>query len=122
MLSARDRWVAVEGTMKRGSLAVSLFLLLAPLLAHAGGAKLQGTWLLTHDPDGPVVEDWMRFAPGSVELGNDEGVYITCPYEVTRYSVLLRCQVRGQEKKLRMLVKSEFRELVNPSGAVYTRQ
>lgn len=108
--------------MKLAPLAISLFLVAAPFVTHAETPELRGTWRLTHDPDGPVVEDWMRFRNGAVQLGNDKGVYITCPYEATKFSVLLRCQVRGQEKELMMLVKSDFRQLVNPSGAVYTRQ
>ncbi len=108
--------------MRLVSLALSLLLAGAPLSLQAEGTALHGTWRLTHDPDGPLVEDWMRFGAVAVELGNAKGVYITCPYEATRRSVRLRCQVRGQEKQLMMIVKSDFRELVNPSGAVYTRQ
>jgi hypothetical protein len=92
-------------------------------LAWAGGAKLNGKWLLTYDPDGPVTEDWLLFRQeGGVELGGADGVYLTCPYHLNGDSVILTCKVRGKTRQLIMSGRDNHRELVNPSGAIYTRQ
>ncbi|MDH3316539.1 MAG: hypothetical protein OEQ39_14305 [Gammaproteobacteria bacterium] len=92
-------------------------------LALSADAKLYGKWILTFDPDGPVTEDWMLFGEGSeVDLGDAEGVYLTCPYKVEKQSVIVICNVRGKTKQLVMSGKDNYRQLVNPSGAIYTRQ
>lgn len=110
-MSKRFLWIYLGGMLV---LAVS---------AWAADARLSGKWLLTHDPDGPVKEDWMLFRErGDVDLGNAKGVYITCPYKVEKDFVTLTCNVRGQTKQLIMSVRDDYRELLNRSGAVYTRQ
>lgn len=97
--------------------------LLISSLVWAGEGKLYGKWMLTYDPDGPVVEDWMHFRQaGDVELGDAEGVYLRCPYRLDGLSVILTCNVRGKSRQLVMSGRDNYRELVNPSGAVYTRQ
>lgn len=97
--------------------------LLISCLAWSAEAKLYGKWMLTYDPDGPVTEDWMHFREvGDVELGDAEGVYLTCPYHLDGDSVILTCNVRGKSRQLVMSGKDNYRELVNPSGAIYTQQ
>ena len=92
-------------------------------LAWSAEDKLQGIWLLTHDPDGPVTEDWMLFRGGNdVSLGDAKGVYITCPYAIDGLSVVVTCDVRGKTKQVVFPGRDNFRELINPSGAIYTKQ
>ena len=103
-------------------LAFIAALLIAGLAWSADG-RLQGKWLLTHDPDGPVTEDWMLFRGGNaVSLGDAKGVYITCPYAIDGPSVVVTCKVRGKTKQVVFPGRDNFRELINPSGAIYTKQ
>ena len=106
-------------------------LLLAGVLLLAGGAatatageiQLDGKWVLTANPSGPVAESYMVFLPeGQVEIGSHRGLLATCPYQATRFSVILECEVEGRKEKLVMLVKADFAELIDPQGATYSKQ
>ena len=102
---------------------ILLCCLVMPGVAFPSGTILQGKWLLTFDPDGPVAEDWMNFREnGSADLGDNKGVYLTCPYKVVAQTVILTCTVRGKQKKLVMKAEENFKKLRNTSGAIYTKQ
>ena len=109
----------------RLSLLVTGALLLAggAAPATAGGIQLDGKWVLTANPSGPVAESYMVFLPeGQVEIGSHRGLLATCPYQATRFSVILECEVEGKKQKLVMLVRAEFDELIDPQGATYSKQ
>jgi hypothetical protein len=104
-------------------LLCSILVLLASSLSHAQELKLQGKWVMTYDPDGPVAKEWIRFYKnGTVEFGDEKGIFLYCTYDGTTDSIFSTCNVRGEEKMMSFIVKNNFRELMNPSGAVYTRK
>jgi len=110
--------------LRLASLVAGL-LLLAGVPASATGDEVQldGKWVLTANPTGPVGESYMVFTPaGQVEVGSHRGLLATCPYRATEYSVILECEVEGKTEKLVMLVKSSFAELIDPQGATYSKQ
>jgi hypothetical protein len=108
--------------MKKFIVAISIAFFLFPVKILAQELQLSGKWQMTYDPDGPVVEDWMVFDNrGMVKLGDGQGVYLACVYDGDSGSVLLVCDVRGKQKELAFKVRDDFRELVNPSGAIYSK-
>lgn len=108
--------------MRKSVVAISIVCALFSSTITAQDLLLSGKWQMTYDPDGPVVEDWMVFNKGgSVKLGDDQGVYLACAYDGDRSSVLLVCDVRGKQKTISFQVRDDFHELVNPSGAVYSK-
>lgn len=109
--------------MRRSFLLVSSVLIFMLLSTSAIGAPLSGKWQMTFDPDGPVVNDWMLFKEnGSVQFGDDQGIYISCTYEIKKTSVVTTCNVRGKDNKIKFEVRNNFNELVNQSGAIYTKK
>ncbi len=104
-------------------IAALLLLVSAPLPAAAGEVQLDGKWVLTANPSGPVSESYMVFNPaGQVEIGSHRGLLATCPYQATQYSITLECEVEGKTEKLVMLVQAEFEQLIDPQGATYSKQ
>ena len=85
--------------------------------------KLQGKWIMTYDPDGPVVKEWMKFyKDGTLEIGDEKGIFLYCVYDGTVDSITTTCDVHGEDKMMIFIVKNKFKELINPSGAIYTRK
>ena len=108
--------------MQRFVLALLMAFLLFPAVAFPQNLQLSGKWQMTYDPDGPVVADWMMFRDdGTVEFGDNEGVYLACVYDGDADSVVAVCEVRGTQQKLVFQVRDNFRNLVNPTGAVYSK-
>ena len=98
-------------------------LLLLAAASHAQELKLQGKWVMTYDPDGPTAKEWIKFYKnGTVDFGDEQGIFLHCTYDGTPDSILSTCNVRGTEKMMSFKVKNNFKELINPSGSVYTRK
>jgi hypothetical protein len=110
--------------MIKRTLLVFIFSLVCGLSASwSADATLNGKWLLTFDPDGPVVEDWMIFyESGSVDMGGKTGIYLKGTYTVEGNSVTLVANVKGKTKKLLMSAQDGFLKLINHTGAVYEKQ
>ncbi len=110
--------------LRLAALIAGLLLLVgAPLTAKAGEVQLDGKWVLTANPSGPVGESYMLFKPaGQVEIGSHRGLLATCPYRATKYSVILECEVEGKTEKLVILVQADFEQLIDPQGATYSKQ
>ena len=108
--------------MSRFIVAISVAFLLLPVATSAQNLKLSGKWQMSYDPDGPVVEEWMVFkSSGTVEFGDNQGVYLACTYGGDSNSVLTICNVRGKQKELVFQVRDNFQDLVNSSGAIYSK-
>jgi len=101
---------------------VCMFLLIATSVL-AGDVRLSGKWILTYYPDGPVQEDWMIFREsGDAYLGSQSGVYLTCPYKIDGNNVILTCSIKEKTKSLIMHAQDGYTKLMNPSGAIYSKQ
>jgi hypothetical protein len=87
---------------------------------------LEGSWLLTYDPDAPngPLDDMLVFRGGNqVDFSDSKGVYLSCTYEEAGQKVILTCNIKGKTKTLEMEFSADDpKVMVNPSGAEYTRQ
>jgi hypothetical protein len=100
-----------------------IFSIVFPSVSFSQNLELSGKWQMSSDPDGPVVEDWMIFQNnGTVQLGDHQGVYLRCTYKGNKNEVLIACSVKGKEKKMVMKVKNSFQDLINASGAIYSKR
>jgi hypothetical protein len=87
---------------------------------------LEGSWVLTYDPDAPgeALDDILVFKGNNrVDICDSKRVYLSCTYEKDGPKVLLECNVKGQSKTLEMVLAADNPNvMVNPSGAEYTKQ
>lgn len=83
---------------------------------------LHGTWQLSYDPDNNE-KDYMEFFPdSSVKIkSNPRKVIAECAYVVKIGHVNLICDVRGEKRTVSMEVANEESELINKTGAIYTK-
>lgn len=88
--------------------------------------ELEGTWVLTYDPDSPDApsDDMVVFKSGNqVDLRDSQSVYLSCTYEKDQENVVIACDVNGKIKTLIMEFSPDDRNiLINPTGAQYTKQ
>lgn len=111
--------------MKIRSIIPVIFLSLHFLVSASSAQTLtlEGKWVLTKDPDNPTPEkDWINVHKnGTMSLEDAKGIFASCTYDATEDTVIAKCGVNGQEKILTLLVRENFKELINASGAVYSR-
>jgi hypothetical protein len=83
---------------------------------------LHGNWEMSYDPDNNP-KDFLEFKPdGTVLLKSTPSKSdARCQYVIKIGHVNLVCMVRGEYRTIAMEVAGDQTQLVNPTGAVYTR-
>jgi hypothetical protein len=88
--------------------------------------ELEGSWVLTYDPDSPdsPPDDILVFKGNNkVDIRDSKSLNFSCNYKKEAKKVTLICNIKGNIKTLDMEFSADNPNvLINPSGAEYTKQ